>query len=150
MASRMAPSTSPETRSWPRLMLLVEAFQHAARLLDGVARALERDVVAALLGDDAEPALDQREVLAVLAEQHGGKTVVVEGQHDLGRRAFRGRDQSVAGAEWAQRHQARDSSQACESGAGTVGASASVAEQAVGADLGDPHRRNLADRRPAP
>ena len=52
------------------LELLVEAFEHAARLLDGVARAFERDVVAALLGDDAEPALDQREVLAVLAEQH--------------------------------------------------------------------------------
>ena len=52
------------------LELLVEAFEHAARLLDGVARAFERDLIAALLGDDAEPALDQREVLAVLAEQH--------------------------------------------------------------------------------
>ena len=86
MARRIAPSTSPDARSWPRLMLLVEAFEHAAGLLDGVARAVERDVIAALLGDDAEPALDQRQVLAVLAEQHGGVAVVVEGEHDLGRR----------------------------------------------------------------
>ena len=40
-------------------------------------------MVAALLGDDTEPALDQREVLAVLAEQHEGEPVVVEGEHDL-------------------------------------------------------------------
>ena len=50
--------------------------------------SLERDVVAALLGDDAEPALDQREVLAVLAEQDGGEAVVVEGEHDLRRSPF--------------------------------------------------------------
>ena len=77
-----------------------------AGLLDGVARAVQRDVVAALLGDDAEPPLDQREVLAVLAEQHRGVTVVVEGEHDLGRRRFGGGQQSLAGFERAQRHQA--------------------------------------------
>ena len=48
-----------------------------------------RDVIAALLGDHAEPALDQREVLAVLAEQHRGEPVVVEGEHDLGLRRRR-------------------------------------------------------------
>ena len=65
------------------LELLVEAFQHAARLLAGVARAVDGDVIAALLGDHAEPALDQREILAVLAEQDRGEPVVVEGEHDL-------------------------------------------------------------------
>ena len=92
------------------LDVLVEAFEHAARLLDGVARAVERDVIAALLGDDAEPALDQREVLAVLAEQHRGVAVVVEGEHDLRRRRFGGGHQSLAGSERAQRHQAPMSS----------------------------------------
>ncbi len=81
-----------------------------AGLLDGVARAVQRDVVAALLGDDAEPPLDQREVLAILAEQHRGVTVVVEGEHDLRRRSFRGGQQSLAGFERAQRHQAPISS----------------------------------------
>ena len=66
------------------LDVLVETFQHAARLLAAVARAVDGDLIAALLGDHAEPALDQREVLAVLAEQHGGEPVVVEGEHDLG------------------------------------------------------------------
>ena len=42
-------------------------------------------MVAALLGDHAEPALDQREVLPVLAEQQRGEPVVVEGEHELGR-----------------------------------------------------------------
>ena len=44
------------------LEMLVEPFQHAAGLLAGAARAVDGDVVAALLGDDAEPALDQGEV----------------------------------------------------------------------------------------
>ena len=51
------------------LELLIEAFEHAARLLAGIAAAFERDVIAALLGDHAESALDQGEVLAVLTEQ---------------------------------------------------------------------------------
>jgi len=41
-------------------------------------------VIAALLGDDAQPALDQGQILAVLAEQHRGQPVVVEREHDLG------------------------------------------------------------------
>ena len=71
------------------LELLVEAFEHAAGLLAAVAAAFEGDVIAALLGDDAEAALDQSEVLAILAEQRRGEAVVVEGHHDLGR-GFRG------------------------------------------------------------
>ena len=59
---------------------LVKTLQHAARLLAGVARALDGDLIAARIGDDAEPAFDQREVLAVLAEQHRGEPVVVEGE----------------------------------------------------------------------
>ena len=85
MARRIAPSTSPVHQFVAALELLVEAFEHAARLLAGVARARERDVIAALLGHDAEPALDQGEVLAVLAEQQRGEAIVVEGEHDLGR-----------------------------------------------------------------
>ena len=114
------------------LELLVEAFQHAPRLLDGVARAVERDVIAALLGDDAEPPLDQREVLAVLAEQHRGEAVVVEGEHDLGRSAFGGGHQSVAGSERAQRHQAPALR---ERRLGAAGGLRERAEQAVGCRL---------------
>ena len=72
------------------LDLLVEAFQHAAGLLAGAARAFDGDVIAALLGHHAEAALDQREVLSVLAEQHGGEPVVLEGEHDLRGGSFLG------------------------------------------------------------
>ena len=97
------------------LELLVEAFQHAARLLAGVARAFDGDVIAALLGDHAEPALDQREVLSVLAEQDGGEPVVVEGEHDLRGGGFLrrggGRDHGIrcaqAGFRLLLRHSAR-------------------------------------------
>src|SRR5437764_7255550 len=41
------------------LELLIEAMQHPPRLLAGIARAAEREVIAALLSGDAEPALDQ-------------------------------------------------------------------------------------------
>ena len=75
---------------------LVEALQHAARLLDRVARAFERHLVAALVRGRAEPPLDQRQVLSVLAEQLRGEAIVVEGQNDMGgggwRRGIRGRD----------------------------------------------------------
>jgi hypothetical protein len=54
-------------------------------------------VVAALLGDDAQPALDQRQVLAVLAEQQRGEPVVVEGEHDLGCGIVAGRRGSTSG-----------------------------------------------------
>ena len=64
---------------------LIKALEHAARLIAGFARAFERDLIAARIGDDAEPALDQSEVLAVLSEQRGGEAVVVEGENDLRR-----------------------------------------------------------------
>jgi len=56
---------------------LVEAFEHAPRQLAGLVGAFQRDVIAARIGDDAEPAFDQGEVLAVLTEQGGGKAIVV-------------------------------------------------------------------------
>ncbi len=90
------------------LELLVEAFEHATRLLAGIAAAFQRDVIAALLGDDAEAALDQGEVLAVLTEQRRGEPVVVERDHDLGRR-FCGRsrdDRSGIGCASCQLDQA--------------------------------------------
>src|SRR6185437_12026715 len=40
------------------LDLLVQALEHAARLLAGAARTVDGDVVAALFGDHAKPALD--------------------------------------------------------------------------------------------
>ena len=64
---------------------LIKAFEHAARLIAGFARAFDGDLIAARIGDDAEPAFDQCEILAVLPEQHGGEAVVVEGEHDLRR-----------------------------------------------------------------
>ena len=129
---------------------VVQAFEHAARLLAGVARALDGDVVAARVGGDAEPPLDQREVLAVLAEQHRGQPVVVEGEHDLGgaglavaaeagmseplsdprvrnASALQGRERGCGGAAW---HGARQ-----------------LAEQAVGAGARDRDRDHLADQR---
>src|SRR5215210_7368164 len=47
---------------------LVKTFQHALRLLAGVARAFDGDVVTALIHDHAKPTFDQSEVLSVLAE----------------------------------------------------------------------------------
>src|SRR5512144_2223274 len=67
------------------LELFVETLEHAARLLAGTARTFDGDVVAALLRHDAEAPLDQREVLSVLPEQHGGKLVVFECEHGLRR-----------------------------------------------------------------
>ena len=52
------------------LDVFVEPFQHAPGLLAGAARAVDGDVIAALLGDDAEPPLDQREVLAILSKKN--------------------------------------------------------------------------------
>ena len=67
------------------LELVVKAFEHAPGPFHSVARARDGDVIAALLGHNAEPALDQRQVLAVLAEQQGREPIVVEREHDLGR-----------------------------------------------------------------
>ena len=54
------------------------AFEHAARRFAAVARAFDRHLITARLGDDAEPAFDQRKILPVLPEQRGGEAVVVE------------------------------------------------------------------------
>src|SRR5205085_11290494 len=70
----------------PALDLLIERFEHAAGSFAGIARTLERHLVAARVRHHAEPTLDQREVLAVLTEQRRGAAVVVEGEQDLGRR----------------------------------------------------------------
>jgi hypothetical protein len=47
-------------------------------------------MIAALFGDNAQPTLDQGQVLPVLAEQQGGEPVVVEGEHDLSCRTITG------------------------------------------------------------
>ena len=64
--------------------LRIERLQHAPRGVAAVARAGDGDVVAARIDDDAEPPLDQREVLAVGADQRGSGAVVVEVDDDLG------------------------------------------------------------------
>ena len=122
-------------------MLLIEPFEHAPRLLDALARAFDRDVIAALLRDDAEPALDQREVLAVLAEQQRGEAIVVEGEHDLasGAAVRAAGDESLRSVRaGAQRLHAPATASA--SGARARRRSGERAEQAVGADFGDRHR----------
>ncbi|MFK4679209.1 hypothetical protein ABIF39_000966 [Bradyrhizobium diazoefficiens] len=68
----------------PLHRLGVEHLQHAARGIATVARAADGDVVALGIDDDAEPALDLREVLAVGADQCGCGAVVVEVDDDLG------------------------------------------------------------------
>jgi len=64
---------------------LIEALQHAPRLLAGIARSHDGDLVSALVGHHPQPALDQGEILAVLAQQQRGEPIVVEGERDLRR-----------------------------------------------------------------
>ena len=64
--------------------LRIERLQHAPRGVAAVARSCDGDVVAARIDDDAEPAFDQREILAVGADQRRSRAVVVEVDDDLG------------------------------------------------------------------
>jgi hypothetical protein len=64
--------------------LRIERLQHAPRGVAAVARAGNGDVVAAGIDDDTEPPLDQREILAVGADERGSGAVVVEVDDDLG------------------------------------------------------------------
>ena len=65
---------------------LIEHFEHAPRLLAGLLRAANHDLVAVGVGDHAEAALDERDVLVVMAE------------HDARRGGCRGRRISLDGA----------------------------------------------------
>ena len=124
----------------------VEDFEHAARLLAGLARAVERDLIAARRGDDAEPPLDQREVLVEFAEQRGGEPVVVEGQNDLCRAVWRVgaiRHRSDGIADPGVR-----SSGSC-AGERARAVRAKRAEQAVAADSRDRRRRRSSPIRTA-
>ncbi len=64
--------------------LCIERLQHAPCGIAAVAGARDGDVVAARVDDDAEPPFDQREVLAVGADQRRSRAVVVEVDDDLG------------------------------------------------------------------
>ncbi len=137
------------------LDLLVEPLEHATRLFAGRARAVDIDVVAALLGDDAEPALDQRQVLPVLTEQDGGEPVVLEGEHDLrGGRLFRGgggRDRGIRSAQGGSLSSCTFFQSPLEgegrrrSRRGGIGLTHQFTEQAVAADFGNGHRDHRAD-----
>ena len=72
--------------------LRIQRLQHAPRRIAAVARAGDGDVVAARIDHDAEPALDQRQVLSVGSDQRRRRAIVVEIDDDLG---F-GRDLHVA------------------------------------------------------
>ena len=63
--------------------LRIQRLQHAPRGVAAVARAGDGDVIAAGIDDDAEPAFDQRQVLAVGADQRGSGAIVVEVDDDL-------------------------------------------------------------------
>jgi hypothetical protein len=65
------------------LRLLVERLQRAPRPVDGVARALQRQMVAVHGGDHRETPLDMGEVLVVLANHEAGAFVVRKGQRGL-------------------------------------------------------------------
>ena len=119
------------------LDVLVEPLQHAAGLLAGAARAVDGDVIAALLRHHAEPAFDQREVLSVLPEQDGSEPVVLEGEHGLrGCRLFRGGGGRDRGIRCAQ----VGSLSSCCGEDWRAALLRERAEQSVGADLGDGHR----------
>ena len=111
-----------------------------------------RDLIAARVRDHAETALDQREVLPVLAEQRRGAAIVVEGEHDLGGRGVvrlaGGGNEPIVGRQVAQCRQAPSS---CErlGDAGFCRDSRRVrehAEQAVGAGSGDCDGDHRADQ----
>ncbi len=121
---------------------LIKAFQHAARLIAAFAWAVERDLIAARGGDDAEPALDQREILAVLPKQGRGEAVVVERQDDL-RRAVRRDEDRFFRLGCSQFRLLRESN----ADAGWLLCPRQRAEQTVAGDFGDGHRGNLADQR---
>ena len=63
--------------------LRIQRLQHAPRGVAAVAGSGDGDVIAARIDHDAEPPLDQREVLAVGADQRGSGAVVVEVDDDL-------------------------------------------------------------------
>ena len=63
--------------------LRIQRLQHAPRGVAAVARAGDGDVVAAGIDHDAEPALDQREILSVGPDQRGCRAIVVEVDDDL-------------------------------------------------------------------
>src|SRR6266849_547924 len=89
---------------------LIQAFEHSSRLLHAIAGSRDADVVAPLFRDHSQPALDQSEVLTVLAEQHGGQSIVIECEHKLScgiaaRRHGRGHDRAIVRSRRSQRPQ---------------------------------------------
>ncbi len=93
----MAPSTSPATRSLPRLMLLVERPRaRGAPARTAVARTFERDVIAARSAATPSRRSISARFWPYWPNSIDGEPVVVEGEHGLRRARSRG-DGSVAG-----------------------------------------------------
>jgi len=84
----------------PLHRLCIQSLQHAARGIAAVARARNRDVIAAGIHDHAEPPLDLRQILSVGSDQGRGSAIVIEVDDDL---CF-GRDLHVA-VEFAAGHE---------------------------------------------
>jgi len=63
--------------------LCVERLQHSAGGVAAVTRSGDGDVIAAGIDEDAEPALDLRQVLSIGADQRGGGAIVIEVDDDL-------------------------------------------------------------------
>ena len=66
----------------------VQHLEHAPRLLARLARAFDDDLVSVGVGRHAEPALDARDVLIVMAKDDRGGGVVGESDGDFGRFQF--------------------------------------------------------------
>src|SRR5215472_18766548 len=62
---------------------LVETFENATRLIASFTGAFDRHLIAARIGNYAEPPLDQREILTVLAKQCRSEPIVVKRKNDL-------------------------------------------------------------------
>ena len=141
-------------RRLARLDALVEHFEHAARLLARLARALDDDLVAVGVGDDAEPALDAGDVLVVMAEHHRGEAIVVEREGDLGRRRSRrfssrlGATAAMRVSVWSAAFKSGSSARSrADSHASAMTGATTRPTQRIGLDADDFDLRHLADQR---
>ncbi len=123
--------------------LLIQRSEHEPGLLAGDLFALQRHVIAAMVGHHVEAAFDQREILAIASEQGAREPVVVEGDVDP-RRAV-----PVLGGNRVARirvpHHAPPAASSACSCAFARGAVASSPNRLLGPASDDTHRRDRSD-----
>src|SRR5262249_16754402 len=125
---------------------LVETFENATRLIASFTGAFDRHLIAARIGNYAEPPLDQREILTVLAKQCRSEPIVVKRKNDLCRVV--GRDENRF-LRFGRAHSDSCCDQGRHGGGRPKVCSGGIrkrAEQAVAADLGNRYRRYFADQ----